>query len=419
MTFARRIKAKTLLALALAALAAAPAPAAPKAKSKKPKTASLAPVKHDPEAKKLMGEGLGALERGEYSTAISAFNKAVRRQRSVSTYFLLGWAHYQRGFRGRAVEEGDRDDAQSAIDAYTMALQLDPKLSQLPDPARLHFSLALCHEAAGALGPALESYKTAYRLSPKPLVALHAARLRLKLKDPARAVRNIELAVEKAMGVDRHRELRDAVRRDPAFRPLLADAASRRALGIGDAEQDGTMIAMDVRGEELRDSIRDTAPRPVAPTKDPQVLDAIAEGNVQFKARRYLAAVAHFDRALALDGERLTLTPDEIGQLYERVGTAYNKLGQAETAIGALRQALQKSPLNANARYQLAVAYGVSGKTAAALASLKEALAACPTPADLRRVMMQAKTDSELEAVRDQPGFVQLAKEYRPRIAMR
>src|SRR3569833_1777374 len=66
-------------------------------------------VKMNPEVQKLMSEGLGNLQRGEYSAAITSLNKAVRKQGSVSTYFLLGWALYQRGFKNGAVESADRD----------------------------------------------------------------------------------------------------------------------------------------------------------------------------------------------------------------------------------------------------------------------------------------------------------------------
>src|SRR3569832_12821 len=116
-------------------------PPAGAAVKKHQKTAS---VKMNPEVQKLMSEGLGDLQRGEYSAAITSLNKAVRKQGSVSTYFLLGWAHYQRGFKNGSVESADRDDAQSAIDAYGMAVTMDPQLKELPDASRLYFSLALC-----------------------------------------------------------------------------------------------------------------------------------------------------------------------------------------------------------------------------------------------------------------------------------
>ncbi|UPT72812.1 MAG: hypothetical protein M0D55_12875 [Elusimicrobiota bacterium] len=107
----------SVLILAMAALLCTP-PAEAKTKKKAPKM--------NQEAQALMSAGLANLENGETSAAVSNFNKAVRKEGSVSSYFLLGWAHYQRGFKLGSTEAADRDDAQSAIDAYAMALGLDP-----------------------------------------------------------------------------------------------------------------------------------------------------------------------------------------------------------------------------------------------------------------------------------------------------
>ena len=82
----------TVITLALAALLCTPAAHAAKSHN-------TSKSKPNPEAKQKMAEGLAALEKGENSAAISAFNKAVRKQGSVSSYFLLGWAHSQRSFK--------------------------------------------------------------------------------------------------------------------------------------------------------------------------------------------------------------------------------------------------------------------------------------------------------------------------------
>src|SRR3989344_4469806 len=93
-----------VLTIALAALLCTPP-----ANASKPKKAVKS--KASPEAQRLMSAGLANLENGETSAAISTFNKAVRKEGSVSTYFLLGWAHYQRGFKLGSTEAADRDDA--------------------------------------------------------------------------------------------------------------------------------------------------------------------------------------------------------------------------------------------------------------------------------------------------------------------
>lgn len=401
-----------VLAATMAALLCAPPAMAAKKK---------APAKTDPQTQALLSEGLGSLGRGEHSAAISAFNKAARRKGSVTSYFLLGWAHYQRGFKLGSVEAADRDDAQSAVDAFSMALALDPSLKELPDASRLHFALAMCHEATQSYDKALASYKDALRAAPgKSLIAVHAARLRLKMGDKAKAVSNIELAMDKAAKTGQGALLRKAVIRDPAFAPVVAEAATRRALGVAAPEADGEMVAdLGLRGEEMRDAVRDTAPKPVAPAQDPAVLSKIAEGNVEFKFRRWQSAIGAYHEALAMDQERMTLGAAQVSMIYEQIGAAYNKLGRSDTAIRSLQKALQQNPMNPSAHYQIALAYGQAGKTAAALNALRESLAACAGGSDLRRFVMSAKTDYELTAVRDLPGYAALMSEHAGRVALR
>ena len=388
------------------------------------KTHKKAAPKTNPEVQRLMSEGLGDLQRGEYSAAITSLNKAVRKQGSVSTYFLLGWAHYQRGFKQGSVETADRDDAQSAIDAYGMAISIDRKLADLPDASRLYFSLALCDEAVESYDKALEAYKSALRLAPnKALIPLHAARLRLKMHDEDKAMSNLTMALDKATKSGHEGALIAAVQRDPSFAPILANRAMRRMLGVAaPAVQDGTMVASnaDFRGEEMRDSVRDTPSRPAAaPAQDPVVLDKIASGNVEFKFRRYQNAVAAYNEALSINSERMTLSPDQIAGLYEKIGTSYNKVGQGAQAVRSLQKSLQQNPMNAGAHYQIALAYAMDGKTAASLHALKECFGSTGDPTELRRLVLLSKTDVELEAVRDLPGFSQLSADVADRVALR
>lgn len=407
-----------VLAAVLAALLSVTPPAAA-AKSKKTKA-----VKVDPAAAKLMAQGMGELQRGEYTAAISDLNKAVRVHGDVSTYFLLGWAHYQRGFKHGAVESADRDDAQSAIDAYQMALDKDADLKELPDASRLHFSLALCQEAVGAYDAALASYKRALTLAPdKALIPLHAARLRLKMNDEDKAVANVDMALSKARKSGHEGALIAAAKRDPSFAPLLADVLTRRALGVSGREaaaaREDRMVAsnFDVRGEEMRDSVRDV-PR-AAPVQDPAVTEKIAQGDLELKFRRYQNAVNSYNEALAINQERTTLSNDQVAGLYEKIGAAYNKTGQSEQAVRSLQKSLQLNPMNPGAHYQIALGYAMSGKTVAALHALKETFGACSDPTELRRLVLLSKTDVELEAVRDLPGFAQTVAEVSDRIALR
>jgi tetratricopeptide (TPR) repeat protein len=376
--------------------------------------------KANPEAQRLMSEGLGDLERGEYSAAITILTQAVHKEASVSSYFLLGWAHYQRGFKQGSVETADRDDAQSAIDAYGMAINKDPQLSGLPDPGRLYFSLALCNEAVGSYEPALEAYKSALRAAPnKALIPLHAARLRLKMKDEAKAMSNLTMALDKARKSGRESALIAAVQQDPSFAPVLANRAMCRMLGVS-GKPAPAMVASnaDFSGEEMRDAVRDT-PRAAAPAQDPAVLDKVASGDVEFKFRRYEGAVARYNEALSINAERQTLTASQVATIYEKIGTAYNKVGQPEQAVRSLQKSLQQNPMNPSADYQIALAYASAGKTLFALHALKECFSTTGDPAELRRFVLLAKTDVEMEAVRDLPAFQQAVADVSDRVALR
>ncbi len=376
--------------------------------------------KSNPEAQRLMSVGLASLENGEISEAISTFNKAARKEGTVSTYFLLGWAHYQRGFKIGSTEAADRDDAQSAIDAYELALSLDSSLKGLPDTSRLYFSLAQCYEAVQSYDKALDAYKMAFRAAPrKALIPLNAARLRLKMGDTPKALVNIELALSKAMRSGQGKTFRDTVRHDPAFALLIANASSRKALGIG-SDEDGSMVAsIGAREEELRDSVHDAMPKAIAPAQDVQTLEKIASGNIEFKFRRYNSAISAYNEALALDQERRTLGASRNAAIYEKIGAAYNKLGQSDAAILALQKSLTQNPENPAVHYQIALAYALSGKTAVALNALNESFKSASSPNDLRRFVMQAKTDTEFEAVRDLSAFHSTVAQYADRVALR
>ena len=355
-----------------------------------------AAVKLNPAARRLMSEGLGSLQSGDFAAAIASFNAAAREQPSAPAYFLLGWAHYQRGFRAGSVETADRDDAQAAIDAYALAVGLDPKLSGLTDPSRLYFSLALCDEAVESYGRALDAYNAALKAAPgKALIPLNAARLRLKMKDEDKALSNLRLAMATARKAGQQAALVAAVKNDPAFAPLMADSAMLRTIG-------------DVRAaEELRDAVRDAPARPAPAAMSTAVLDQVAQGNLEFNFRRYNAAIADYNAALAADRKVKSLSAEQGGALLEKIGACYNKLGAADRAILFLTSSLSKDAPSAGSRYQLALAYAMSGKTAKALDALKVSLASASDPSELRRLAMLAKTDSELSAVRDLPGFRQ------------
>jgi len=400
----------TTALLAALLLCTPPAGAATKTK----KTA----VKLDKVAAKLMSEGLGDLNRGEVSAAITAFARAARRQPSVQAYFLLGWAHYQRGFKQGTVEQADKDDAQSAIDAYEMALSKDSTLSELPDRSRLYFSMGLCEEAVLSYQRALNSYKMALAAAPnKALIPLNAARLRLKMKDPAKALSNVQMALIKARATGEEDALRSAAKSDPAFAPLFADEQIRQTLGVKDDE----MVASnsDMRDADMRDSVRDV-PRAVAPPpQDSAVLDKISQADLDAKFRRYAEAIRGYRAALDRDSRSRTLSSAQTAEVWEKLGAAENKTGDCDAAIAALQKSLQLAPNSAEAHYQIALAYATSGKTATAMHAVKDAFASAASPAEMRRYVLLSKTDAELSAVRDMPGYKEAVAEATEKVALR
>lgn len=341
---------------------------------------------------------------------------ASKMKNTASSYFRIGWEHYQRGFRQGAPETADRDEAQAAVAAYAMAIATDPKLSGLPDASRLYFSLALCQEALGDYEAAMTSYKAALQAAPgKAVIAAHAARLRLKMKDSQQAVTDLQMAIEKARANGQEDALLTALREEPAFAALRADDVTGRMIGV--APRRAEVAAVDVSGEEMRDAISD-APRS-APKADSGVLEKIAQANVEFRFRRYASAASAYHDALAMNQERLTLSPAQVAAVYEKIGTSYNKLGQAEQAIHFLRKALQQNPADASAHYQIALAYAMSGDNLRAVHALNEAFASASGKTELRRLVMMAKTDAELEAVRDLPGFAAAVDGVAGRVALR
>ncbi|MFI5361219.1 MAG: tetratricopeptide repeat protein [Elusimicrobiota bacterium] len=408
---------KTVSASVLAALLLVTPPAGATTK----KTPAKASPKANPEAQKLMSEGLGDLQRGDYSDAVAVLDKAAHKQGSVSTYFLLGWAYYQRGFKQGSIVNADRGDAKSAIAAYRKAIVIDPKLKALPDASRLYFSMGMCEEAVESYDRALASYQSALRLSPnKAMIPLNAARLRLKMKDDVKARSNLAMALDMARKSGDSAALAAALQNDPSYEPLRSHPAVLRLLG---AAAPTMVAAKNDNVEELRDSVNDAPSHPVVapPALDPRVLAQIESGNLEFSFRRFQNAAIAYNAAVKINEKRGTLSADQVAGLYEKIGTCYNKLGSGEKAMVSLQKSLQLSPSNASAHYQIALAYAMDGKTGSALHALKECFTSTGDPAELRRFSILAKTDSELEAVRDLPGFKQIMADVagHDRVALR
>lgn len=419
------LKARKVLIALLAVLLGSSAPAlAQRAKPKPKKAAVSAKAKKAPKKRSIRGGsrlvelGLDNLEHREYSAAISNFQKASKLQQSAAVYFLLGYAHYQRGFVSGAPETADKADAMETINAYMMALAVDPTLSGVAQPHKLYHSLAMSYEAVGAYDKAVDAYKRALGADPSnPMLPLYAARLRHKMGELDKAAANFGLALRKAKQIGQDRKVVALVKTNPLFSFMLQNPGIAEQLGT--AQPKPVQIAEPGELLAMRDAVRGTTPaenrRRQAREQDRAVTDALARANDDFKFRRYRGAIELYQEALANNSNSGTMAPTQVAFVYERIGTCYNKLGLSAEAVRFLRKAVQDSPMAPGAHYQLALAYSVSGHYQDSLKALKESFKSAPSGGELRKFMLLAKTDTELEPIRDLPQFSGMIAEYSDR----
>lgn len=379
------------------------------------------------QAKALVVAGLADLEAKDWNAAIRRFGKAVELDGSSAGYFLLGWAHYQRGFKAGDPEVADRSDAEETINAYAMAVTLDPELSTIAQPHRLYHSMALSYEALKAYDKAIEAYRLAFAAAPdNAMLPLYAARLRHRLGEPEKSSANLRLALKKARAAGKEKQVLRLLKSDAYFAALMTSPMNQQAVAEftgAAAAVDATMIAQAAQLDTgvMRDSVRDTGPSAGIrmPSQNPAVLEAMAQADQAFKYRRWTSAIASYEETLALDAKAATLTPTQQSLVHERIGTAYNRMGLSGEAVRALHRSLQHMPNNASAHYQLALAYSVSGKFSEAVKALSAALDSAPSHAELRKLMLLARTDVELEPVRDMPAFASMLDHHGDRLARR
>lgn len=405
----------------LAALVALCVGAASPAQAKKAKKGSKSKTSH---AQSIRGggvhvdRGLDNLEHREYGAAIASFQKAAKLRSDAASYFLLGYAHYQRGFISGAPETADKQDAMETINAYMMALAIDPTLSQLSAPHKLWHSLAMSYEAVGSYEKAVDAYARAIKADPSnPMLPLYHARLSHKMGELDKSAVSFKSAMSKAREQGQARAVVSLVKSSPLFTFMLENPAV--ASQIGAPQQRAVPIVEEGELVAMRDAVRGTTPaerrRPQIREQDRAVTDALARANDEFKYRRYRAAIEAYQDAMTNNSNSGTLAPSQVAFVYERVGTCYNKLGLSAEAIRFLRKAVQDQPMNAPAHYQLALAYSVSGHYQDSVKALKEAFKTAPSNGELKKLMLLAKTDSELEPVRDLPAFQGMIAEYSDR----
>lgn len=415
------MKSSIAVAGLLAALLLTPAAGAAK-HAKKAKQA-----KTSPQADAMVQAGIEDLKAHNYAGAIGKFNKAVNRKGTSAAYFLLGYAHYQKGFASGDPAAADKDDATETISAYQMALALDPDLEEVAQPYKLYHSLALSYEALGDYDKAIEAYKKAFSAAPSnAMLPLYAARLRYRMGDVDKSASNLALSLKQARLSGQVGRLADAVRTNPLFSVMLESPAHQRVLSqYGVSAESPTAQAKRDAAEHnygLRDSVRASAavdPRASGSGPRQAVMDQLAAANEEFRFRRLREAINAYNDTLTLDRETAALTQSQTAFIYDRIGTCYNRLGQSAEAISVLRRSVQEAPVNTSAHYQLALAYSVSGRYQESLRALSEAFKTAPSSGELRKYMLLAKTDSELEPVRDLPGFRAILTDYKERLQAR
>jgi tetratricopeptide (TPR) repeat protein len=382
------------------------------------------------EAKALIAKGSAAVRENQFSQAIAVLEQATRCDSSSSeAFFRLADAYYRRAFQRGTPEKADRDDAQNAVDAFQTAVSLDSELKGISDPYLLYHGFGLSLQALGRNDEALSAFRSATLASPKnPMPNLYAAALRFQMGDFPMSSMNLEASIKRARSRGVYPALSKLVRTDPLFSGLLAVPKNLALLNAFDSVQAGTLTEGEA-GERLayasqfRDSVRDVpssaGSRPpsmdAAQSADPQVQEALDLADNHFQSLRFSEAIEEYQKALDLDARKGTLDASAKSLALERLGASYRQLGLASEAVRILERAVSELPQNGQAYYQLSLSYAAAGKLASSLGALNKSLENAATPADLRKTLILARTDSELDPLRDQPRFGEILRNHSAR----
>lgn len=417
----------TLLALAALLSGSEPAFAARTRRSGKP---APAPARAETaRAKALLEEGLGSLKRKAFSAAITAFQRAAEADPgSAEAYFQLGNAYFQRGFARGTPDKADAPDVKRAVEAFETAKAIDGSLRSLSEPFLLHHGLGQCYEALGRYDEAAEQTAQAALAAPhNPMPPLYTAGVRYKMRDLKQSSMNLLESVQRARRIRSYPSLARLVRTHPQFAGLLQVANNKMILEAFDQVEAGKLNEAQARSQiderlSLRDSVSstwspdDSRARVVqAAAPDPRLYDLLADADGDFKFRKHRRAIQEYEEALRLDHSRGSLGTAEKARIMQNIGVSFRMLGLTEQAILALEKAAQEMPRVSSTYYQLALAHATSGQFTNALHALDLALQNAHSASDLRMTLLLAKTDTELEPVRDLPGYQRLLSQYSSR----
>ncbi|MBI4349115.1 MAG: tetratricopeptide repeat protein [Elusimicrobia bacterium] len=394
----------------------------------KPKAHRRAPVQRG-RAEALIAEGKSSLQRKALSAAIAAFQGAAEADPGSAEAFLqLGNSYYERGFSRGTPDRADTKDVQRALDAYQNALALDPEHKAVSEPFLLHHGMAQCYQALGRYDQAAESLRLA-SLAAKhnPMPLLYTAELRYKMRDLKQSSESLLESVHRARRIKAYRSLAKLVRTHPQFAGLLQVPQNKMILETYDAVEEGKVRedhAKEVVEERLsmRDALNSMNTSEsrsrllVAPTPDPRMQEWLEEADGDFKYQKFRRAAVEYQQVLKLDATRGSLGAAERGRILQHIGVCYRKLGLTAEAIQYLEKSAQEMPDVYSTYYQLALAHSTAGQFTSALHALELSLQHARSNSDLRMTLLLAKTDTELEPLRDLPGYQRLLVQYSPRV---
>lgn len=397
---------------------------APAAEAAKPRRAGPSTATQRRRSQALIAGGLASLKRKEFRGAIAAFRAATQADPgSAEAFFQLGTALSRRASSGAA----DAKDTERALDAYQTALALDPDHKSVSAPFLLYHGLAQCYEALGRYDDAADSLrKESKAASRNPMPPLYSAELRLKMREPKKSAEGLHESVQRARKLRSYPSLAKLVRTDPRFANLLQVPQNQMILETYDRVEAGKLAEAEARSHvEERLSMRDAlapmsaakamAPIVAAAPPDPKIQARLDRAEGDFKWRKYRQAAAEYIEALRLDEKRGTMQATDRAHIYLNIGICYRMLGLMGDAAEALRFAAQEKPEDSEPYYQLALALSSWGKVSAAMEALETALQKAAPGAQLRLTLLLARTDSELEALRDVPAYHKLLAQYAPK----